>query len=116
VVSASLGDQISQAASLLGLLLALDTIFTAEQARRLADERTRVGGARTARVRAIRFTAAGLTLVTVSAIAALFPLVLDVVESIGSPEWQPVFAVFQLTWILLIALAAWQLFVAWRAS
>jgi len=112
----SITDQVSTASSLLGLLLALDTLFAAEQARRLAEERVRTGGARKQRLQSIRAIAIALAVVTVGAIVALFPLFRDVLDTVGQATWQPVFAVFELTWVLLVALAAWQITIAYRAD
>ncbi len=112
----SLADQIGQAGSLLGLLLALDTLFTAVQAQALADERNHEGGARPKRVRTIRTIAIGLAVVTVSALVALFPLVRDVLATIGTGNWEPVLGVFDLTWLLLAALAIWQGWIALRSG
>lgn len=111
----SLSDQVNTASTLLGLLLALDTLFTAEQSRRLAEERSHVGGARSQKLLIIRATAAALAVVTAAAIVALFPLFRDVFDTIGHPSWQPVLAVFELTWLLLVALTVWQITIAWRA-
>ena len=55
----TLADQVAQARTFLGLLLALVTLFTSEQARRLGDERTREGGAHPERLKSIRYACAG---------------------------------------------------------
>ena len=103
-----LTDQVGDAASLLGLLLALDTLFTSEQARRLEDELAREGGPRRERRRTIFLTSSGLGLLTVSALLFLLPLVLDVLETVGDSAWEPLLGVFLLTYVLLIALVGWQ--------
>lgn len=112
----TLTEQVTTASSLVGLLLALDTLFTAEQGRRLGEERNRDGGPRGSKLLTIRLTAIGLVLVTVAGTVALFPLFRDVLNTIGTPSWQPVLAVFELTWLLLVALAIWQGTIAWRAG
>lgn len=111
----TLADQVAQASNLLGLLLALDTLFTTEQARRLAEERTRIGGARRAALRTALVTCIGLAAVTVAALASLTPLALDVVETLGESSWQPVFGVFLLTYVLLVGLVTWQITLTLRA-
>jgi hypothetical protein len=111
----TLDEQVAQAASLLGLLLALDTLFTTEQARRLAEERRRVGGAKPEALRVVFLTCLGLASVTTAAVASLTPLVVDVVGTLGDPEWQPVFGVFLLTYVLLVALTVWQIALTNRA-
>jgi tellurite resistance protein TehA-like permease len=111
----ALDEQIAQASNLVGLLLALDTLFTTEQARRLVGERTRVGGAKPAALRAAFVTCVGLAVVTVAALASLTPLAVDVVETLGESSWQPVFGVFLLAYGLLVGLVAWQISLAVRA-
>jgi hypothetical protein len=112
---ATLGEQVAQASNLLGLLLALDTLFTTEQARRLAEERTRVGGARRAALRTALVTCAGLAAVTAAALASLTPLAVDVLGTLGESSWQPVFGVFLLTYVLLFGLIVWQISLGARA-
>jgi hypothetical protein len=111
----ALADQVAQASNLLGLLLALDTLFTTEQARRVAEERTRIGGARRAALRTALVTCVGLAAVTAAALASLTPLALDVVETLGESTWQPVFGVFLLTYVLLVGLVTWQVTLTLRA-
>jgi protein-S-isoprenylcysteine O-methyltransferase Ste14 len=110
-----LDEQVAQAASLLGLLLALDTLFTTEQARRLTEERTRTGGAKRSALRTTLVTCIVLGAVTLAALASLTPLAIDVVGTIGEPGWEPVFGVFLLTYVLLIGLVAWQILLTIRA-
>jgi len=111
----TLGEQVAQASNLLGLLLALDTLFTTEQARRLTEERTRIGGARRAALRTALLTCAGLATVTAAALASLTPLAVDVVDTLGESSWQPVFGVFLLTYVLLVGLIVWQITLTARA-
>jgi hypothetical protein len=111
-----LSEQVAQASSLVGLLLALDALFTLEQARRIDDERARVGGVRSTKLRIVRLSSVGLALITAAAIASLTPLLVDVLMSLAGPEWQPVFAVFGLTYLLLVAMLWWQISLAVRSS
>ena len=112
----SLGEQVGQAANLLGLLLALVTLFTSEQAGRLSDEQEREGGPRQSRLRSVRFSSAGLACVTAGALVLLGPLVRDVVGAIGDDAWEPVLGVFALTYLLLIALLVWQAIIVRRSG
>jgi hypothetical protein len=114
-VTPDLGEQVSQASNLLGLLLALDTLFTGEQARRLEDERTRTGGAKPAALRAALLACTGLAVVTVAALVSLTPLTVDVADTLGESDWQPVFGVFLLAYVLLVGLVVWQITLAVRA-
>ena len=104
----SLADQVGQAANLLGLLLALVTLFTSEQAKRLAEEREREGGPRAGRLSSVRLMCVALAAVTVGALLFLGPLVVDVLATIGDDDWVAVFGVFLLTYLLLVALLVWQ--------
>lgn len=112
----TLSEQVGDAAGLLGLLLALNTLFTAEQGRRLDEERTRQGGPRHGRLATIRNITIGLAVVTAASVAMLLPLVVDVLESVGDDAWEPVLGVFALTWLLLLGLLAWQIWLAVRSS
>lgn len=111
----TLSDQVAQAANLLGLLLALVTLFTSEQSRRLSYERSREGGARKSRLRSIASVCVGLAVVTASSLVLLGQLVFDVVKAIGSDDWQPVLGVFGLVYLLLVALLCWQVVLTVRA-
>jgi hypothetical protein len=115
-MKASLGEQVSQAANLLGLLLALVTLFTSEQARRLSEEQEREGGPRRPRLRAIRLSSAGLAFVTAGALVLLAPLVRDVIGAVGDDNWEPVLGVFALTYLLLVALLVWQAVIGRRSG
>jgi hypothetical protein len=104
----TLSEQVGDAAGLLGLLLALVTLFTNEQAKRFNDERGRQGGPRPDTLRSIRWICLGLSLVTGGAILSLAPLVRDVIGTVGGTRWEPVLGVFVLTYLLLLALLSWQ--------
>jgi hypothetical protein len=114
-VTPDLGEQVDQASNLLGLLLALATLFTSEQARRLAEERTRTGGAKPAVLRTAFLASTALGIVTLAALASLTPLAVDVVDTLGDSAWQPVYGVFLLAYVLLVGLVAWQGTLAARA-
>jgi len=110
-----LGEQVGQASSLVGLLLALDALFTLEQSRRSDEELRRVGGPRRTTLRTVSMVCVGLAVVTGAAIASLTPLFANVMGSIGGSEWDAIFAVFGLTYLLLIGLLVWQVLLARRA-
>jgi hypothetical protein len=110
-----LDEQVAQASSLVGLLLALDALFTLEQSRRIDEERDRDGGPRGSTMRRVSFLSLGLAAVTAGAIASLTPLFADVIASIGQPTWNAVYGVFGLTYLLLIGLLVWQVTLALRA-
>ena len=109
VLATTLVEQVRDAANLLGLLLALDTLFTTEQARRLAEQRSREGGARRHALRGVRLTALGLAVLTAGSLAILAPLMFGVVGAIGGDDWEPVLGVFGLTYLLLVGLLVWQI-------
>ena len=108
VLATTLVAQVRDAANLLGLLLALDTLFTTEQARRLAEQRAREGGARRQALRGVRLTALGLAVLTAGSVAILAPLMVGVLGAIGGDDWEPVLGVFALTYLLLVGLLLWQ--------
>lgn len=112
----TLPEQVGQAASLLGLLLALVTLFTSEQAKRIDEEHKRQGGARSAVLGSVRWTCIGLAAVTAASIVALAPLIIDVISTIGGDRWEPVLGVFALTYALLGALLTWQIALAKKSA
>lgn len=111
-----IAEQVTDAASLLGLLLALDTLFTSEQARRLEAEDDREGGPRKTSLRTIGWTSAALAVLTGCAVAALAPLMWSVVKLVGGYEWEPVLSVFGLAYVLLLGLLGWQIRLTIRAK
>jgi len=107
---------IGSVASLLGLLLALITLFTSELARRLADERTRTGGSRGSTMRIIRNSAWALLTVTSASAIILAPLLIDAVSTCCGGSYSPILWAFVLVWLLLVPLVVWQWSVARSAS
>jgi len=114
-MTSPVAEQVGEAANLLGLLLALDTLFTTEQSRRLFEERSREGGARRTALRTVLWTSLSLALLTAAAIVFLAPLIVDVVSAVGDAAWEPVLGVFGLTYLLLLGLFGWQIFVVIRS-
>ncbi len=108
-------EQVGEAGNLLGLLLALDTLFTSEQSRRLFEERSREGGARGVALQTVLWTSLCLALLTAAAIVFLAPLIVDVVSAVGDAAWEPVLGVFGLTYLLLLGLFCWQIFILIRS-
>jgi hypothetical protein len=109
-------EAIASVASLLGLLLALVTLFTSELARRLSDERTRTGGSRSETMRTIGISSWALLVVTLASALVLAPLVTDAVSTCCAGTYRPVLWAFVLVWLLLIPLMVWQWSVARSAS
>lgn len=109
-------QRIGDASGLVGLLLVLVTLFTAEQARSLDAERARLGGASPSARSRILVLSIALVLVTAASFAALIPLAGNVVDTWGTKSWDPVFIVFLLVWLMLIPLGVWQIFIASRAA
>ncbi len=110
-----LAREISDASSLLGLLLALVTLFTTETSRRIEGEEAREGGPRADVKKSIVRHCVGLFVVTVSSVAALGPLVVDVLQTMGGQRIEPTYVVFILVVLLLGSLAFWQAVLAHRA-
>lgn len=93
-------------ASLIGLELALVTLFTSELARRLAEERRRESGSNPDAVRQIKWLSGALLMITILSIAAVSPLFLDawrLIQDANTVVW-----LFLLTALLLVPLAGWQ--------
>jgi hypothetical protein len=114
--SPSIGDQIGQAANLVGLLLALITLFTSDRAERLRSERSASGGPKRERVREILAAGVGLALVTAAATASLASLAHKAALAALHSTNDPVVFVFLLVWVLLVALIAWQLVIVTGAA
>jgi hypothetical protein len=104
-----LTERIGQASGLIGLLLALVTLFTSEQSRALDAERRRVGGSTRGARRRIVAICTSLAVLTLAALFALAPLVLDVCRALVEGEGDPLLIVFALVWLLLVPLVVWQL-------
>jgi hypothetical protein len=110
-VGPNLPDQIGQAADLVGLLLALITLFTSDRADRLREERGAEGGPKRQRVRAILGAAVGLASVTLVAVISLLSLAHKGIDALFDGSAGPVVSVFLLVWVLLIALVVWQVLI-----
>jgi hypothetical protein len=106
---------VSNASTLLGLLLVLVTLFTSEQAKSLDNERSRAGGGRRSAYRRIGAIAVALAIVTATSLVSLWPLAGDVKSLCCGLEWDPILGVFELVWILLLPLLIWQFGLAWSA-
>jgi hypothetical protein len=104
----TLADQIGQAANLVGLLLALITLFTSNRSERLREERRAVGGPKRERLNEILAAGVGLAVVTAMATAALASLARKAALAVWHRTDDPVASVFLLVWLLLIMLIVWQ--------
>lgn len=111
----TLSDQIGKAADLVGLLLALITLFTSNHSERLRRERGAEGGPKRERVNQILAMALGLALTTGLAIASLASLAWEAALGVWHRTNDPVASVFLLVWLLLVALAVWQVVIALAA-
>lgn len=108
-------ERVSNASTLLGLLLVLVTLFTSEQARAFDLEQLRSGGGRRSIYRRVSLIAAALSVVTGASIVSLAPLAEQIVRLCCGAEWDSILGVFVLVWLLLVPLLGWQLGLAWRA-
>lgn len=111
-----LAQQVGDVASLIGLLLALDTLFTAEQSRRLEKELIRDGGPRSEILRSVLVLSIGLAVLTATTIVMLWPLVQDVLATVGDGPWNPVLGIFVVTYVLLVALVVWQTSLSFKVT
>lgn len=105
---ASLVDSVQGVGAMIGLFLALITLFTNEQSRLRDVEHDREGGADNDAVRRIRWLTGALLLVTAVTWLVLLPTVVEIARlGFGWPP-EPVLTVFVVIWLLLLGLAAWQ--------
>lgn len=112
----SVGDQVGAAASLVGVLLALVTLFTSAQSASFQAQQTRSGGANSRVLARVVLISAALFLITVVSFLSLRPLAFAVWHARGTRAWESFFPVFLWVWILLVFLAGWQLALAVHAG
>jgi hypothetical protein len=108
-VIGDLDGEIGDFGGLVGLLLALATLLTANRATALADLKTSANAFREDASREVLLDLS-LALVTALVVLAGVPLWLRAVHHLHPrAEGGPLRGVFALTWILLLGLVAWQL-------
>jgi hypothetical protein len=110
-----LSREIGDAGALLGLVLAIVTLFTSEQARRLEAELAKPSFDR-ARQREIRWVTSGVLVATAAAIFGLAPLARQAISTSGGNEIEPVLWIFVITWFLLGGLLIWQASIVARCA
>jgi hypothetical protein len=115
-VIVSLEAQVESASNLTGVLLVLVALFTTEQSRRLEGQRSRKGGSESETMQSIKWIARALMGLTALAFVALAPLAWEALQSCCSGSWNPAFWIFELVWLLLVPLAAWQWRIAKKAG
>jgi cation transporter-like permease len=108
----SASQQVAEASSVLGLLLAIVALFTATLSSTLQSERTREGGPHRGVWRRIMGLALALAAVSVASLAALVSTVRVVIGAHGTSGWEPAFWVFLLVYLLLVPLCIWQFGIA----
>ncbi len=112
----SVADQVGAAAGLVGVLLALVTLFTSAQSSAFQAQQTRSGGADRKVLIRVAMASVSLLTVTIASFLSLRPLASSVWHTRGTPDWQAFFPVFLWVWILLIFLGVWQLVLAYLAG
>jgi drug/metabolite transporter (DMT)-like permease len=108
----STSQQVTDASTQLGLLLAIIALFTAALSSTLQSENTRQGGAHPKAWRRIMTLSVSLAVVSVASLVSLLSLVRLVIDSHGTRSWEPAFWVFLLVYVLLIPLCIWQISIA----
>jgi len=105
VIGAAVRTEIHDVASLISVLLVLITLFTSEQSRILDVERHRVGGPRGSALKRTIGISAALAVVTLVVLVALASLAWRAVTNCCG---DPIEVVFDVVWLLLVPLVAWQ--------
>lgn len=108
----SAAQQVTDASTELGLLLAIIALFTGVLSGNLQAEMTREGGAHRGAWRRIMGMSIALALVSAVSIVSLLSLVRVVIDSHGTASWEPAFWVFLLVYVLLFPLCIWQICIA----
>ncbi len=111
----SAAQQVTDAATELGVLLAIIELFTGALSAFLQSESARQGGAHKGARRQIIGLSIALALVSIASILSLLSLVRLVIDSHGTRSWEPAFWVFLLVYLLLIPLCIWQIIIAFGA-
>jgi hypothetical protein len=107
--AAQLAGQVEHAVTGLGVLLVLVTLFTAEQARLLQVERERSPEPKRTQCTMILMTCVALGVVTLVSFVALVGLADSAASDLKNLRDEPSLSVFVVTWLLLVPLAGWQL-------
>jgi len=108
----SASEQVTDASTELGILLAIVAQFTGGLSSTLQSERTRVGGPHAKAWRRIMGLSVALAVVSVASLVSLLSLVRLVIDSHGTKSWESAFWVFLLVYLLLIPLFIWQASIA----
>ena len=108
----STSQQVTDASTELGLLLAIIALFTAALSSTLQSENTRENGPHPKAWRRIMALSVALAVVSVASLASLLSLVQLVIDSHGTRSWEPSFWVFLLVYLLLVPLCIWQVCIA----
>ena len=108
----SASQQVTDASTELGLLLAIISLFTVALSGTLQSELTREGGAHQDAWRRIMALSVALAAVSVASLASLLPLARVVIDTHGTRSWEPAFWVFLLVYLLLVPLCIWQACIA----
>lgn len=116
-MAADIGTRVANSSTIVAIFLALVTIFALHLSDRLQAELTREGGARNDSLLTISSMALGSGLLTMVAVVAMASSAWSVVVGLWSkpPGWVPELLVYDVTWIALIALAAWEVRITYRA-
>lgn len=108
-------DEINDGAAFYGLLLALDTLFTAEL-QRAVQALDDLHAPKKSRLKTVERVTAGLLVLTVTSFVALSEWGIETLTTIGDgSDFQPGLAIFEISWLLLVGLIAWQVVIVTRA-
>jgi hypothetical protein len=114
-LAVDIGARVANSSTIVAIFLALVTIFALHLSDRLQAEVTRAGGPRCGAMDAISGMALGAFALTGVAVGAMASSALAVLDDWGGNGWVPELLVYDVTWIALVALAIWELRIAYRA-
>lgn len=113
VVASALVEEINDGASSYGLVLALDTVFTAELQRRV-QALGELDAPKKARLRTVEGVTASLILLTTTSFIALGEWGVETILTVGGSDLEPGLVIFEVSWLLLLGLIVWQVIIVHR--
>jgi magnesium-transporting ATPase (P-type) len=108
----TVAQQINDAATEIGPLLAVIALFSAALSANLQAEKTRAGGSHRGAKPRIAALSLAMAFVSIVSFISLTSLAHSALKAHGTSSWEPAFWVFLLVYVLLIPLCVWQIITA----